>query len=90
MITIYLDFYRANKIDLKEFYAKYDSKIGYKLLSGAPLVISIEGTYIKVDDLTNLVVNRSKAYIVNQWITEIRNPRIQTNNHTELEFKWRR
>lgn len=61
--TCYLDYKKAKKIgaivNLKEYYEKYedDSPRQYKLLQGAPIVINIEGTYIYLDKIEELVQN---------------------------------
>lgn len=90
-MTIYLDYYKANKVDLKEHYENYDNnRQTYNLLKGAPLLVNVQGSYINVNDLPNLIVNKRFVPIVNQWLIELRNPQPQSNHCTILNFKWRK
>lgn len=89
-MTIYLDYYKANKVDLKEYYRKYDDpKSSYKLLNGAPLLVNVEGHYVKANDLPDLVCNRRFIPLVNKWIMELKNPSNVSSRGT-LDFKWKR
>lgn len=88
-MTIYLDYYKANIVDLGKYYETYDSnRQTYALLKGAPLLVNVQGSYVKADDLPNLVVNKRFVIIVNQWLLEIRNP-IEKDGKA-LNFRWRR
>lgn len=91
-MNIYLDYYKAVRehkiVDQKSFYDKYGRKSGYKMFSGTPLIICIEGTYVKVDDLANLLINRSQASIVNAWISATKQPLI--SEPPFIRFYWRR
>lgn len=90
-MTVYLNMYKANKVDLKEHNQMYDgSNLSYKLLQGAPLLINVEGSYINANDLPNLVVNKSQLFAVNQWLIELKNPQPNTKHSVMLNFRWRR
>lgn len=89
-MIIYLDYYKANIVNLKEFYETYDSnRQTYALLKGAPLLVNVQGSYVKANDLPNLVCNKRFVIIVNQWLLELRNP-IDKDNRKVLNFVWRK
>lgn len=88
-MVIYLDYYKAKIVDLKEYYETYDSnRQTYAMLKGAPLLVNVQGSYVKANDLPNLVVNKRFVIIVNQWLLELRNP-IEKDGKA-LDFRWRR
>lgn len=90
-MTVLLNYWKANKIDRNEYFRKYDNvKLSYKLLQGAPLLINIEGQYIKVFDIPDLVINRSQRVLsaVNKWLTELRMP--SNAGGETIEFQWRK
>lgn len=74
-------------VDRNKFFDEYDSnRQSYNLLKGAPLLISVEGTYVYVNNLPNLVVNKYQGFIVNQWVSNV------TKGITPkfITFVWRR
>lgn len=91
-MNIYLDYYKAVRehkiVNRESFYAKYGSRPGHKMLQGTPLVINIEGTYIKVDDLVDLITNRSLVPIVLKWMIATKQPIL--SNPPFTRFRWRR
>ena len=88
-MIIYLDYYKANIVDLKEYYETYDSnRQTYALLKGAPLLVNVQGSYIKANDLPNLVVNKRFVIVVNQWLLSLRSP-IEKDGKP-LDFRWRK
>ena len=89
-MTIYLDYYKARKVDLKAYYETYDNnRQTYKLLKGAPLLVNVQGSYVEANDLPKLVCNKRNAIIVNQWLLELKNP-TDTDCYTVLNFVWRK
>ncbi len=99
MKTVYLNYYKANLIDYKEYMDKYSIKKTdvngfddtviqpYKLLIGAPQIINVEGSYIELNDLLRLSSLRDKT-IINTYITAVK-------SNAEclipfVEFKWKR
>lgn len=75
--TIFLDRYKALKhnsiVGREEYLNKYKlegSKVP-RLLQGAPLIISVEGTYVLVNDLVDLCDSKVK-YFVNNWVSQIK------------------
>lgn len=87
-MTVYLDYWKAELIDLRKHYETYDNpRSQYRLLQGAPLLVNVEGHYVRANDLPDLVVSRNK-FFVNQWLIELRNP--PNNGGIVLNFKWRR
>ena len=74
MRIIYLDCYRAHPVDRNRFFEDHDgSEIAYKMLKGTPLLVCVEGSYIDINDLPNLVVNKCQGFIVNQWVSNVKN-----------------
>lgn len=90
--TFYLDYKKAKKIgaivNLKEYYEKYDddNPRQYELKKGVPIVINIEGTYVYLDKIEELVQNvplfisdnlRSLKYAIDDDMIDI------------VSYKWR-
>lgn len=91
-MTILLDYYRANIVDLKEYFDMYDNpRTPYKLLNGAPLLVNAQGSYVKAFDIPELVVNRSYRVLsaINQWLLELKNPPNEPSKQV-LNFVWRK
>lgn len=90
-MIVYLNYYKAEKVDRDKFFAKYDNpKASYKLLQGAPLLVNVEGSYVQAFDIPELITNRSFRVLsaVNRWLIDLKNP---TNQGSEvLEWKWRK
>jgi len=97
MITVYLNYYKANLVDYKEYMKKFsirkldvngfdDTFIQpYKLLIGAPKIINVEGSYIELNDLLKLSSPKNRL-IVNTYIMAVKN----SAEPPYVEFKWRR
>lgn len=84
---IYLDYYRAHPVDRNAFFNNHDgSDQTYKMLKGAPLLICVEGSYVEVRDLPNLVVNKCQGFIVNQWVANV----LKSVEPAFITYKWRR
>lgn len=62
----------------------------YRMLTGTPVVVSVEGTYVKADDIPNIMADRRYLMEVNRWLIELRNPQVQTGHFTVLNFVWER
>jgi hypothetical protein len=100
MKTVYLNYYKANLIDYKEYMNKFsirkvdingfdDTVIQpYKLLIGAPQIINVEGSYIELNDLLKLSSSKDKL-IVNAYIMAVKN-NVDEKLIPNVEFKWRR
>jgi len=91
-MVVILNYYKAEKVDRGKFFAKYDNtKLSYKLLQGAPLIVNVEGRYIKAFDIPDLIINRSQRVLsaVNKWLLELHNPPNVASKES-LEFRWRR
>lgn len=88
-MTIYLDYYKAKIVDRFKFYNTYSSNTGgYKLLKGSPLLVNVEGSYIRANDIPELLVSRKYAKQVNDWLAELKEP---TNvGGIIIDFRWRR
>lgn len=99
MKTIYLNIYKAKFVDYKDYMNKYaitkldvngfDDTIiqHYKLLNGAPQIINVEGSYVKLNNLLELS-SPSDQSIVNQYIMAIKN--VDESPMPNIQFKWRR
>ena len=89
---VYLDYFKAVRehkiVNLKSYYAKYVNNSGYKMFSGTPLIINVEGTYVKVDDLIDLIINRPLVPKVIKWIIATKQPLI--SEPPFIIFCWRR
>lgn len=100
MKTVYLNYYKANLIDYKEYMKKFsitkfdvngfDDTIiqPYKLLIGAPQIINVEGSYIELNDLLKLSSSKDKL-IINAYIMAVKN-NVDEKSIPNIEFKWRR
>lgn len=91
-VNIYLDYYKAVRehkiVNLKSFYEKYSGKSSYKMISGTPLIINIEGAYVKVDDIIDLIIDRSLVPIALKWVRAIKQPLIA--DPPFIRFYWRK
>ena len=59
----------------------------YKLLQGAPIIVCIEGHYVKVDSLPGLCINRSDRKNVINWVNDCHNNLAPGG---EMNFEWKR
>lgn len=83
MKTIYLDYKKAEKVNLEEYYEKYDrsGRIDYALANGSPTLIRIEGTITYLNDLPSLTNSVEDRKLVLQFIR---------GGGEMLFFKWHR
>ena len=87
-MTIYLRYRPDKVVDREKYLNTYSASTGYKMLQGTPLLVSVEGSYVKANDIPELLVSRKYAKQVNDWLLELRNP---TNvGRTIIDFRWRR
>lgn len=74
-------------VDRSKFFDEFDNNSQtYKMLKGTPLLISVEGSYVNVNNLPNLVVNKHQGFIVNQWVSNI----TKGTPPDFITFVWRR
>lgn len=88
MMKIHLNKHKAKEVNLASYFKKYSSESSkYELIRGAPLIISVEGTYILVSDLPSLC-KPSVRTIVDRYVSAL----MHTNNMEpeQLEFIWNR
>lgn len=91
-MIIYLDYYKAKLVDRDEFLKTYSSSTGgYKLLRGAPLLVNVDGSYVKCMDIPELITNRNQRVLsaVNRWLTDLRMPSNVTDGEI-LNFRWKK
>lgn len=86
MKTIYLDRYKIKSVDREKFLSKYESNRGYNMLVGTPIIISVEGTYVDINDLISAVHKSEYKHIVANWITAVKS----LGMAKDIEFKWYR
>lgn len=81
MRIIYLDYKKAEKINVQEYYEKYDrsGRLGYALAFGSPLIIRIEGTPTYFNDLPTLTTSDEDYKTVMQFIR---------GGGDDLQFRW--
>lgn len=96
-MKILLDYLEAHQrgsiINRQEYLDKYnlaketEAIQPMKLLQGAPLIVNVDGTYVKLDDLPNLVCDRRYKKYVNDYVSCIHN-----NEPTmkDIDLTWRR
>lgn len=89
-MTIKLNYHKAKPVDLKEYYNKYTDtdRRTYRLLQGTPLIVNVEGTYIYVNDIPNILIDRRNIKDVDKWFSELRNP--MNKGGIVLNFVWRK
>jgi hypothetical protein len=91
--TFFLDYDKAKKlgviVDMQKYYEKYDvdTRSQYKLLTGAPIVINVEGTYVYLD-MIPLLVQNLPTFVSNN----IRDIKYAINNDDAdvVEYRWKR
>lgn len=76
---------REYSVDIKEFFEIYQSQkenpsyeyrkcaTGYHLLIGAPLLVNIDGTYVKSDDLGKIC--KSSPFLLFNYLTLLKQPK---------------
>lgn len=93
MKTFYLSYKKAKEldaiVDMQKYYEKYDvdTRSQYKLLTGAPIVINIEGTYVYLDKIPLLVQN--VPAFVSDSIRNIKYA-LYTDESDAVVYKWGR
>lgn len=95
-MTIYLDRDKlTQKINREEFQKKYtvnadgnyeNSIQPYMMALGTPLIISVEGCYIPVDHLPDLVRNKYLRSFTNQFVIALKHPEL--GFPPNVSFKW--
>lgn len=83
MKKIYLLYRKAEKVDMNNFYKKYDKsgKNPYNMAYGTPVLIRIEGTVTYMNDLPFLCKNKDDSFYVKKWLE---------NEKFECFFCWAR
>ena len=88
MKTVYLSYEKAVDkkavVDLEKYYEKYGIKGSrHKMMVGSPLVLNIEGTYVYVDSISDIMDNVPKC--VSDYIRSLK----CLNEDIEyVRFKW--
>lgn len=90
MKTLYLDFGKAEPIDREMYICTYFGQQKKKPIQ-APFVINVQGTYIKLDSLLELVPKENKKEIFD-WIAEIniKPTAFGPSMFPPFNFKWKR
>lgn len=67
--NIYLEYTKARKLNIIVDRNKYleNFEIGYR-----PFIMSVEGTYVKVMDILDILCDNSQRERVNAWISSVR------------------
>lgn len=92
-MVIKLDYYEARNYIVNREKFMMTNGMGdkaYRMLTGTPVVVNVEGTYVRADDIPNLMTDRRHIMEVNRWLLELRNPQLQTGHVTVLNFVWER
>lgn len=87
-MTVYLRYNKDKIVDRFKFYNTYSASNGYKMLQGTPIIVNIEGSYIKANDIPELLVSRKYAKQVMDWLMELKEP--SNVGGTIITFRWRR
>lgn len=87
-MTVYLRYNKDKIINRDEFLNAHTSNSGYKMLNGTPIIVNIDGSYIKAIDIPDLLVSKKYAKQVNDWLAELKQPIGVSGLY--LEFAWRR
>ena len=86
--SIILTYDATKVVDLKEFQEQWQEKNSTipRMMKGAPIVINIKGTYIKLNDLPSLVKFPNQKFLVQQYVCAIQKQ--DENLVPYLRFKW--
>ena len=87
-MTVYLRYKPDKVVDRFKFYKTYSASNGYKMLNGTPLLVNVDGSYIRANDIPELLVSRKYAKQVNDWLAELKEP--SNGGGIIINFKWRR
>lgn len=92
-MVIYLNEMLATKVNREEFMKRftqnapfdyYKSVQPYKMLTGTPILQNVEGAYIKLDDIPNLVYTKRFGIFANQYVMAVKNGELPP----AITFKW--
>lgn len=95
-MKIYIDYFKACQfiVDRQKYIEKYTThtynafgEIATTKYNAPDFLINIEGTYVESKNLLNSVSYHNRM-IVNQFLTELKNPNNDKSYY--LEFKWKR
>lgn len=70
----------------------FERNTNYCNMVEMPLLISIEGSYVKVDDIPKLVINKNNLHEVVEFIDEINSPSKRKVGYmgSPIIFKWKK
>ena len=88
----YLNYIKARNIsaivDREYMLERYTNPLNpAKIINGMPLTVNVEGSYVKVNDIMELVVNRQALREISKWIEELKNP---CGVGKPVTFRWAR
>ena len=87
-MKIYLRYKPDKVVDRFKFYETYSASTGvYKMLNGTPLLVNVDGSYVKAIDIPELIIYRKHLGIVNKWLQELKQP--IEDGGIILDFRWR-
>ena len=83
MKSIYIVYKKAEKVNMKEYYEKYDKsgRIDYAMAFGSPILIRIEGTVTYLNDLPTLTASDEDRKAVLKFLR---------GSGDDLQFRWNR
>ena len=95
MVTVFLDRSKLKeKVNREAFLQKYlvnapgnyyNSVQPYKMALGTSLIVSVEGCYVPVDHLPDLVRNNLRS-LVDRYVVAVKHPELGIP--PAIEFKW--
>lgn len=88
-MIIVLRRHEAHPVDREKFLEKFNYGNKMEMVQGTPLLVCVQGTYIKTSELLDLLVNRKDFKAVLDWLNELKNP-VPKENYKHIEFVWRR
>ncbi len=62
-------------VDRETTLERYDNTDKYvTLLKGMPLLVNVDGSYVKAYDIPQLLHNKEQSVKVNDWLSELKRP----------------
>lgn len=91
-MRIQFDLNKAKRLGLlvnrEQIMSEHSMSDKYRMDNKFPLLVNIEGHYIKANDILDLCVEGCKKMAVCHWLLELKFP--NNNSWKTIEFEWRR
>ena len=88
-MVVMLKRFAAHPVNREQFLEKFNFGKKMEMVQGTPLLVCVQGTYIKASELLELVANRKDYKAVSDWLNDLKNP-VPMARCRHIDFVWRR